>query len=321
MLESLRRLVPFDAAWVASTDRGTYRSLASTGLASSVVGYLGGAQMAHDIAVTGTDRRRPPLGPSDLPYPVEELPTWADCLIPAGIHEGLGVGLFEPGGRHVGFLSLLSADRRPPTSAARRRLGNVAALFAQAIDPMRSLTAASRFIGDAFAGVLLLAEGRTSPLPGLPADDLLVMGSALLETLRARLIPGEVHTSFLWPRGSHASAPGHVRVTYLAPAESRFSRLQGIVLLSPPGDVHRLTPRELEVLGMMVDGYSNQQIARRLIVTVRTAAAHIEHILAKLASPTRTHAAVHAQREGVYVPPAERPGRGDPHPPVRTVGG
>jgi DNA-binding NarL/FixJ family response regulator len=96
-------------------------------------------------------------------------------------------------------------------------------------------------------------------------------------------------------------------VTYLAPTESPFAGLLGIVLLSPPGEVHRLTPRELEVLGMMVDGCSNQQIARLLVVASRTVAAHVEHILAKLSSPTRTHAAVYAQREGIYVPAPSRP--------------
>ena len=54
--------------------------------------------VARDIEVTGTDRARPPLSPSDLPYPAEELPTWAECLLPAGIHEALGVALFAPEG-------------------------------------------------------------------------------------------------------------------------------------------------------------------------------------------------------------------------------
>jgi ATP/maltotriose-dependent transcriptional regulator MalT len=68
-----------------------------------------------------------------------------------------------------------------------------------------------------------------------------------------------------------------------------------------------LTHRELEVLGLIIDGCSNQQIAGRLVVTVRTVATHVEHILGKLSSPSRTHAAVHAQRAGLYVPVPARP--------------
>lgn len=307
MLLSLRELVPFDSAWIALSDRSGYVSLASTDLDAPVLDYLSGPKTAHDIEVTGTDRSRPPLSPSDLPYPAAELPTWAECLIPAGIHEALAVALFEPSGRHVGFLALLSGDRRPPTPSARRRLAQVAPLLAEGIDPMRSVAAASRLVSDAFAGVVLLDDGGTEPLPGLPADDLLTVHSVLLATLGARLIPGEAHTSFLWPRPTGAPMQGHVRVTYLAGAGWSLPHLRGMVLLSAVGTVHRLTSRELEVLGMIVDGYSNPEIAHRLVVTTRTVAAHVEHILAKLASPTRTHAAVRAQREGMYVPVRGRP--------------
>src|ERR1700710_1607632 len=96
MLGGLRRLVPFDAAWLALADpvSSGYTSLASTGLDEATVHYLGGPRMAHDIEVTQTDRARPPLSPSDLPYPAAELPTWAECLLPTGFSEALAVGLF-----------------------------------------------------------------------------------------------------------------------------------------------------------------------------------------------------------------------------------
>jgi DNA-binding CsgD family transcriptional regulator len=74
------------------------------------------------------------------------------------------------------------------------------------------------------------------------------------------------------------------------------------VLLSPPGDLGGLTARELEVLGLLVEGCSNWQISRALVITQRTAAAHLEHILAKLTAPSRTLAAVRAERAGLYVP-------------------
>jgi len=57
------------------------------------------------------------------------------------------------------------------------------------------------------------------------------------------------------------------------------------------------------VLGLVVEGRSNQQIARQLAVATRTVAAHLEHILHKLDAPTRTQAAVQAVREGCHVPP------------------
>jgi DNA-binding CsgD family transcriptional regulator len=73
-------------------------------------------------------------------------------------------------------------------------------------------------------------------------------------------------------------------------------------VISPPGDLCALTLRELVVLGLVVEGHANQGIATRLSITARTAAAHLEHIRAKLRAPTRTAAAVLATRRGLYIP-------------------
>src|SRR4051794_38734022 len=176
LLEVLRGIVPFDGAFLAFADplgRG-YHSLVTVDLEVRTVEFLSGPQVARDIEVTGTDREHPPVGPSDLPYPAEELPTWAECLIPSGIHEGLGVALFAPGGRHVGHLAVLSGSRQPPTPATRRRLWRLAPVLAHAIDPMRSLLTAARLVRGATSGVVLCADGDCQALPGLPADALLV---------------------------------------------------------------------------------------------------------------------------------------------------
>jgi DNA-binding NarL/FixJ family response regulator len=50
-----------------------------------------------------------------------------------------------------------------------------------------------------------------------------------------------------------------------------------------------------------VEGRSNREIARLLVVAQRTVAAHLEHILGKLGTPTRTLAVVRAERAGLYV--------------------
>jgi DNA-binding NarL/FixJ family response regulator len=84
-----------------------------------------------------------------------------------------------------------------------------------------------------------------------------------------------------------------------------------VVLVSPADDLNGLTPRELEVLGLLVDGRSNGEIARALVVAQRTVAAHIEHILVKLVTPTRTLAAVRAERAGPYVPCVPGVARGE----------
>jgi DNA-binding NarL/FixJ family response regulator len=45
------------------------------------------------------------------------------------------------------------------------------------------------------------------------------------------------------------------------------------------------------VLGPTVEGCSNKQIARTLVISRRTLAAHVKHIPATLTAPTRTHGA------------------------------
>lgn len=60
-----------------------------------------------------------------------------------------------------------------------------------------------------------------------------------------------------------------------------------------------LSPRELEVLNLIVEGNSNQQIADKLIISLATAKTHVRNILNKLAVDDRTQAAVQAMRRGL----------------------
>jgi DNA-binding CsgD family transcriptional regulator len=60
-----------------------------------------------------------------------------------------------------------------------------------------------------------------------------------------------------------------------------------------------LTPRELEVLGLLAEGASNKTIARRLGISVHTAKFHVGSLLDKLDAVGRTDALAHAARLGV----------------------
>jgi DNA-binding NarL/FixJ family response regulator len=57
-----------------------------------------------------------------------------------------------------------------------------------------------------------------------------------------------------------------------------------------------LTSREKEVLDLLVQGFSNTEIADRLVVSVHTAKAHVCNILEKLSVTDRVQAAVKATR-------------------------
>lgn len=55
-----------------------------------------------------------------------------------------------------------------------------------------------------------------------------------------------------------------------------------------------LTPRELDVLGLVAQGLTNKEIARRLQISPATVKAHVERIISKMGVADRTEAAVRA---------------------------
>lgn len=63
--------------------------------------------------------------------------------------------------------------------------------------------------------------------------------------------------------------------------------------------IDKLTDRELEVLKLMTDGYSNQEIATTMVVGAATVHSHVSRILAKLEVTSRTQAVIYAIRAGI----------------------
>jgi DNA-binding CsgD family transcriptional regulator len=66
-----------------------------------------------------------------------------------------------------------------------------------------------------------------------------------------------------------------------------------------------LTPREREVLAVLVDGASDDEIARRLGMTTKTASVHVSNIKGKLGVDSRTAAVLEAMRLGLVHRPQD----------------
>ncbi len=97
----------------------------------------------------------------------------------------------------------------------------------------------------------------------------------------------------------------------LAPAVTRsvieeFARRPPVdAAPSPPAAVADLTPREREVLGLLVRGLSNPEICEQLVISDATAKTHVARILQKLGLRDRVQTVIYAYECGL-VTPADR---------------
>jgi NarL family two-component system response regulator YdfI len=70
--------------------------------------------------------------------------------------------------------------------------------------------------------------------------------------------------------------------------------------VSPPL-IEALTPREIEVLGMMVEGWGNKEISTRLGISEHTVKFHVASIMGKLNASSRTEAVTSGIRHGLIM--------------------
>jgi NarL family two-component system response regulator LiaR len=66
-----------------------------------------------------------------------------------------------------------------------------------------------------------------------------------------------------------------------------------------PADGPQLTERERDVIRLVAQGKSNREIAEALVISEKTAKAHISNILGKLGLEDRTQMAIHAIKNGL----------------------
>jgi DNA-binding NarL/FixJ family response regulator len=64
----------------------------------------------------------------------------------------------------------------------------------------------------------------------------------------------------------------------------------------PAAHIEQLTPREREVLALLIQGHTNRQIAEALLISPNTTKKHVDHILQKLGASTRAGAVAAALR-------------------------
>lgn len=154
-----------------------------------------------------------------------------------------------------------------------------------------------------------IAATREITAAGLPARVLILTTYDLDEYVYEALRAGA--SGFLLKASPPDRLADAVRVvadgeTLLAPSLTRRLIEEHVRRPPPisgvPDALRELTERELEVLGLIARGLSNDDIAARLVVSLATVKTHVNRVLTKLALRGRTQAVVLAYETGLVRP-------------------
>ncbi|NDU74394.1 DNA-binding response regulator [Actinomadura sp. DSM 109109] len=302
MLRLLNELMHCDAASLIAVDPfdGEHRQIAGVGYRTETARSL-----AVDFARTSwfDDVLGAELPPSISDEPGQGFRRgwfYEEHVEPAGFRDGM-TGALRRHGRYVGLVHL-SSGRHGTFDTPRRRL--LASL-------MPALAAAADVAGRAVhaGGVrpseraALVSGDRVVPVPERQPPPVLEDG-AFRKVVAEFREEGGRRLRALWPldRAWH-------RVRLLAPELP--ARPPGAVLVhTRPAEVpYGLTGREVEVLTRLAMGMPNDVIAQQFFLSPRTVHKHVEHVLQKTRTSSRTEAAALAVREGILLPVPGLPGR------------
>ena len=148
----------------------------------------------------------------------------------------------------------------------------------------------------------LIALGVSPPSPAIVvlADSL--QGDWTTEALRLgvqAVLPRSATAEEIVPT-IVAAAVGLV-VLHASVFDSLLTVLPSSVRTLPNSPLQALTPREIEVLGMLAEGLGNKALARRLNISEHTVKFHVSSIFTKLNASSRTEAVTLGARQGLIM--------------------
>ncbi len=215
---------------------------------------------------------------------VTRAPSWHGNMVT--------LSLYNAHGRYTGSLHVLVASQALDLNhrdAIDDQLVRVQSLLGNLIDSMRLSSLLTADVPASARGVVVLADSTVVHLPDRHAGQHLRDHGPLPTAIAAASQRGDLPERFRW---RDDVGGWHLIQSRVIDA--------GIVITEDDAELpHGLTPREIEVLTLVVGGYTNPQIARILVVSDKTVAKHVEHVLDKLGCASRAAAAAAAVRGGL----------------------
>jgi non-specific serine/threonine protein kinase len=222
-----------------------------------------------------------------------EVVSLAESMVDA-VQESMGLA-------GLGLIAYTVGDVPEAGRLVRRALRVVAELGHQGfmgmfLDILAHIAAAQDEV-DRAGRLFGVAEAEREALPRRLDYHDLVLGTGHARQVAAlRSGPQAARFSAAWTQGRALSLEEAV-VYALADGEPATATARRKPPLARPRG--RLTPREQEVAALVARGLSNREIAAQLVITERTAGAHVEHLLDKLGFASRTQIGVWAAEHGL----------------------
>ena len=264
----------------------------AAGMEELTLDPLSRAEVAWQVA-TLAGGPVPPRVVDELFARAEGNPFFTEQLVAAALADGAAEGVL-----------------RVPAGLPRRLAGLLAARAGRCVGEARAvldaLAVAGRPLGEDLLGEItgLKPEVIRRALRELAAARLLAddapgggyrpRSALLAEAVTSALLPGE--RVVLTERTAHVSQDSGALVRLAVVDSDTPLKLAAFRRTDPPAV---LTPRELDMLKLVAEGFSNPDIARRLVLSEHTVHRHLANILRKLDLSSRAAAAAWGVRTGL----------------------
>lgn len=291
VLEPISRIVPY-AGLSLSVPRiaaGRNRTISARGYSEDLLQFLDDNYLRDDPGYWWMRRNNSRFFNWMAPdFDYSESPSARNWFKPAGYFGG-STNHLRVQGRYLGELHISTDDQRWPTERSLQVIDLMTPVLSSLVS---EFTLPQRLLDEEPAGTcgVLISRGKAHDLPGRPRCLTLEWDGEVMRRLRTMMSSeGTIPAGqWRWFDGDSWHRIGVVDTS------------SGTLVTHRQEDLpYGITARELEVATLVAAGITNGAIARRLGISVKTVARHVEHLMEKLEVVSRVEIAQIGHREGL----------------------